>query len=620
LILHQFASRLGSRAAAAIAPPALALLVAAALTFAQAPAERAESGFIATATADSEAPQNPDGSLIALPAFHFRRTPAQNRISRLYLPVSIEGILGAQNRVGGTARFLARASRNHTVSEVLLEPTIPSRPPAVMPDPNQGHTSSCSVTSGNSVTSSTTNVSTSLQSILDAPINPLPLFNNGPVFGMPGTIEGNFWHRTQLIGDPNCIRTNLTRRGIFVDMYATTAYQNTTSGGLKTGNSIVQNTQLSINLDTARAGLWAGGLIHFTVQSRYGSTPDNTFTAGAAAPEYTGLELPGPLFWQDTLPSDYSLIQGLSDKVIVIVGKIDGLFLADQTLFGDRFRYYFANSNFNKNVIYNNFFNTTTLAALGVWTPTQWLTLAGGVHDPYTQPNTFAANAFHEGAVNLYGEVIVTFAVAGLPSQIVPAFNWSNAPKISLGSPFRDLSPDQFPQAVNVLLGNDSPDSLPTNFKKSSFFTISNFSQYLLVKEEDPSQIPEKLRNAQPLRGVGVFGRVGYGGPEDVNMVDTDASVALLAEGLWKRRQYDSFGLGFYYNGVSRQFKNTIQQLTGGTTVRNETGTEIFYNFAVTPAINVNAGYQHIWNPLVATITANQNHADLFLIRLNLVF
>src|SRR5262249_22466909 len=151
--------------------------------------------------------------------------------------------------------------------------------------------------------------------------------------------------------------------------------------------------------------------------------------------------------------------------------------------------------------------NTTTLSAIGAWTPTQWLTIAGGVHDPHTEPNTLASNAFHNGDVNLYLEGIFTYTLGNLPAQISPAFNWSNEPKLDLESPFGQLSAEQIPQAVNVLLGNDSPDGLPANFKKRSHFVISNFSQYLLVKEEDPADVTEKLRTGQTLRGVGVFGR-----------------------------------------------------------------------------------------------------------------
>src|SRR5262249_26785556 len=140
-----------------------------------------------------------------------------------------------------------------------------------------------------------------------------------------------------------------------------------------------------------------------------------------------------------------------------------------------------------------------------------------------------------------------------------------------------------------------------------------------LLKEEDPSVVEEKLKTAQPLRGVGVFGRLGYAAPEASNMINRDASVALLARGLFDSRPYDSFGIGYYNDGISKDLKNSLRQLTG-TTVPNENGIEIFYDFGVTPAINVNAGYQHIWNPFVAKVTLNQNHADLFMVRLNLVF
>jgi len=66
-------------------------------------------------------------------------------------------------------------------------------------------------------------------------------------------------------------------------------------GGLKTGDSFVQNVQASLNLDTGRAGLWSGGLFHFTMQARYGSTPIDTFTVGSTVPQYVGLVLPGPV-------------------------------------------------------------------------------------------------------------------------------------------------------------------------------------------------------------------------------------------------------------------------------------------------------------------------------------
>src|SRR5256885_15572834 len=58
-----------------------------------------------------------------------------------------------------------------------------------------------------------------------------PFFNNGPVFGLPGTVVGDFWQNTQLTGDWGGFRTNLAAHGIFFDLYSTSSYQDVASGG-----------------------------------------------------------------------------------------------------------------------------------------------------------------------------------------------------------------------------------------------------------------------------------------------------------------------------------------------------------------------------------------------------
>lgn len=444
----------------------------------------------------------------------------------------------------------------------------------------------------------------------------LPYFNNAPVFGLPGTVVGNFWYNTQLTSDWGGLRTDLARHGVFLDVYSTSAYQYT-SCGLKAGSAFVQNIQISMNVDTGRAGLWPGGLFHFTVESRYGSSPENTFTVGSTAPQYYGLALPGPFFANDTYPTEYYLVQSLPQKFSVILGKLNVLYLADQTLFGDSYKYYFANFSFNKNPAALNFFNTTSLAAVGVWSPTDWVTFAGGVFDPNSQANNLATHAFD--SVNLYGVAILSYKVGDLPGRFMPQFNWTNKSKIDLGSPFGQLSQAQIPQAVGVLLGSSSTEGLPINFKSQSWGTIANFSQYLFVME-DSAAITQKLKSGQPLNGIGVFGRFGYAPPE-TNTVTLDGSVALVAYGLIDFRKYDSFGVGFYYNAISHNLKDSINQLTAGTaTVEDEKGIEIFYDFAITPAIRLIPSYQHIWDPLSARVSKNQSRADVFLVRLNVAF
>ena len=71
----------------------------------------------------------------------------------------------------------------------------------------------------------------------------LPYFNNGPVFGVPGTVLGDFWHRTQVTGDWGGVRTELARHGLFIDVYTTSTFQDVTSGGLKTGDFLCRTSR-----------------------------------------------------------------------------------------------------------------------------------------------------------------------------------------------------------------------------------------------------------------------------------------------------------------------------------------------------------------------------------------
>lgn len=444
----------------------------------------------------------------------------------------------------------------------------------------------------------------------------IPYFNNGPVFGLPGTTTGNFWERTQLTGDWGGLRTEMARKGWFFDMYSTTAYQNVTSGGLKTGGSAVSGTQLSVNLDTARAGLWSGGLLHFTVQSRYGDNPSDTFTGGGVAPQYTGLVLPDPLKPKNIYPSEYFIAQALTPQFSVVVGKISDIFVPDQTLFGDSFKTDFANFNFLKNPMTLNFYKPTALSALVLWTPKKSVAIGGGVLDPYSKADTFD-RAFQRQ--NWYLTSILTYSIAGLPGQASPAFNLSNQPHIALDAPYGKLSGAQVPQAVGALLGVAPTTGLPTKFRTDSWFSILNASQYLYVKD-GPATIGAKLRSGQSIRGIGLIGRLGYA-PDDTNVVNHDASIALFANGLFDFRKNDRFGAGFYENQISHYLKQDITQLTAGTSsAKNEKGTEIFYDFAITPALRIIPGYQHVWSPLTATVAAKQDHANVFLLRFAVTF
>jgi hypothetical protein len=117
-------------------------------------------------------------------------------------------------------------------------------------------------------------VETENVSLINAAPILLPYFNNGPVFGVPGTVLGGLRDRTQLTGDWGGRRTELARRGLFFDLYSTSAWQDVTSGGLKTGSSFVNIIQMPININSGRSGLfWRAG---------YAPKETNTITAHAS--------------------------------------------------------------------------------------------------------------------------------------------------------------------------------------------------------------------------------------------------------------------------------------------------------------------------------------------------
>ena len=444
----------------------------------------------------------------------------------------------------------------------------------------------------------------------------LPFFNNGPVFGLPGTVTGDFANRTQVNGDWGGVRTEFAKHGWFFDVYTTSAYQDVTSGGMKTGSAFVQNTQASVNVDLGRSGLTDGGLFHFTLQSRYGATPGSSFTAGTVVPQYTGLVEPGPYLYKNTLPSEYFLVQPLTKKFSVVLGKISDVYILDQTLFGNSFKYYFANFNFNKNPITTQFYNPTAWAGLAVFTPTENWAIGGGVLDTESKSSNLALNAFKW--CNVYLTSIFSYNIAGLPGQITPSFNWSNKPKVDFSRPFAPVI-GFADQQVTSLLGEPTMIGLPMNYKHESWFAIANASQYLYVTD-DADTVKGKLKSGQPVNGVGVFVRGGYA-PQSSNTVNGDGSIALFAHGLVEDRPYDSFGAGFYYNKISGLLKRDISELTLFTrNIQDEKGMETFYDFAITPAIRFIPSYQHIWNPLIAQAAKQRDHADLFLARVTIAW
>ena len=434
-------------------------------------------------------------------------------------------------------------------------------------------------------------------------------FNDGPVFGLPGTRTGSLGERTHLTDDWGGLRTKWAENGVFLSLFNTTAYQNV-SGGLNSGDAYLSNTQLSLDLDTGRLGWWSAGLFHFSVESRYGSDNADVLGAGTLVPTYFGAVLPQPGIDNGTEFTNAFLEQAFGEFGL-IVGVIPGLYVPDRTLFGDDWRNFFGNYAFNENPIFTQFYNPQTTTVTASWSPNEPLAFSLGVYDANTDTTNISNDFFEE--YNIYGQATYSYQASGLPGQVLVGALWSNQDKLNLRDPLNVTD-----VAAEFGVGSAVP-SLSPNIDDSSWFAIANFSQYLYVKTP-PEMRKEIMASGAPLRGIGMFGRFGYS-PGDTTAITQHYSLAAFAHGLFDARPDDTFGLGGHYNVLSGDLKDGLGRFSGGDiAVDDESGIEAFYNLSITPALSLIVSYQHVWNPFTAELAGGEDSADVLMVRLNSTF
>lgn len=106
-----------------------------------------------------------------------------------------------------------------------------------------------------------------------------------------------------------------------------------------------------------------------------------------------------------------------------------------------------------------------------------------------------------------------------------------------------------------------------------------NFDQYLYV---DP---------CNAARGWGVFGRAGLA-DNDTNPIEWFLSFGVGGSSMFRGRQADTFGVGWYYSGTSSELAPDLAMALGG--IGDGQGVEMYYNIAVTPWLQITPDVQFI--------------------------
>jgi porin len=374
--------------------------------------------------------------------------------------------------------------------------------------------------------------------------------------------------RQTLTGDWGGSRSWLEQQSVTVKPRLTQFYQGLADGEGKHGFEYGAKADVLVTADLHKMGFWAGFSMTVHAESNFGNSVNGR--GGVLIPVNAALNFPG-MDGSDAF--DFSSVyfgQDFGDSVSLIFGKMNMIDIV-------------SGKAFMGGAGIDSFWNLTFVAPptgtvpaymIGVLTSvrTEEATYRLWVYDPNSAVNKGFNDAFANG-VTIRGSIEFPVTVAGRAGHQGFTALYSTQSGTDLASLDGILVPSPNPRTVAV--------------KNSRYYFAYSFDQYL---HQDV---------ANPEKGVGLFGQVGVsdGNP---NTMRWSLLVGLGGKGMVPGRPMDNWGIGYYYDGMSKYLKDA---LAPAVTLRNEQGVELFYNFALTPWFVLGADLQFI-KPGLASTTA----------------
>ncbi len=412
---------------------------------------------------------------------------------------------------------------------------------------------------------------------------------------MPSLIEklsdytGDLSKRSYLLGDWGGTRTDLAEKGILIDLSLTQVFQVNVHGGRNTSDAMEYSGSLDVKLqfDTARLGLWPGGLLTLRGETWFGHNMHSH--AGSVLAVNADALFPVPGDSGKTTLSEYYFAQALSEKLVLVFGKMDLASSMDQNAFASSEKTQFMNLGLRANPVLLPFGPYTTLSAAVVYLPTKWLKISTGINDndpdgavtktgfntAFHGRNWYSVGQEFEFTIKPWDKVghqRLGWVWTARDLRVLDPDNRIQLP--TLGA-FAVLGPGPLGRfarwtGLSRLLGD--PDA-----QSDDWVFYYNFDQYLYTEPDDPQQ------------GIGVFGRFGYSTGK-ANPIEQFYSIGVSGKGILAERDNDTFGLGYYH----ANFSDDLPEVLG---VHSEQGVELFYNIEVTPWFHLTPDLQVIINP-----------------------
>jgi porin len=373
----------------------------------------------------------------------------------------------------------------------------------------------------------------------------------------PSTPSNNIWKRSQLTGDWDGARSLMARKGFTFNLEWTQFFQGLAAGRGASANTFEYGGRLDalFNIDTGKLGLWEGGGIHAHLEYRYDQLP--AFRGGALVPVNTAAIL--PLSGSNrVVASSLYFSQKLGPYGSLLIGKINGPdLLAGDLFFGGWGNHRFMSLGFaapTNGVTPPVFFGS--ILNLNV----KPVVLTFMVFDPNNQTNTYWPNNLFGDGVGFTAGVTYPRTIAGRPTVFGLSATYSTKEKTDLN---------------DVLLPFVGEE---TRSKRGSYSIAFKFSHLL------------HLNRSNPREGWGIFlnATIADGNP---NPFGGSVHAGIGGKGLFRSREQDSFGIGYYYYNFSNALQNAVKPLLK---LDDEHGVEAFYSFAVTPWFHITGNLQYI--------------------------
>jgi porin len=378
----------------------------------------------------------------------------------------------------------------------------------------------------------------------------------------PGLLE-----RDRLTGDWGGARSRLKASGVTFDLDFTQFYQGLVSG--YGPNKFEYGGRLDgfVKLDTGALGLWKGGGLHSHIEYRFGDLPGSL--GGTFFPTTSGMQFSSDCL--DTLvASSLYLSQRFGDRTSLLIGKINVLDLLENDLFfGGWGNHRFMNTIFvapPSGLVPPVFYGAIVNVRMDPVTLSLW------VYDPVDRPQDDWPDDLFDDGVTLYFTPTYTTQIDSRTTTFSLVGIYTTKSGIEFGSLADEWQPGGFKAG------------LEPSTKEGSYSIGFQFSHLLHQNPGNPRQ------------GWGVFlkGAISDGNP---NYVQNSIIAGIGGTGLFRGRELDSFGAGYFYYNLSDDLQDALNLNQKNEDFGDEQGFEVYYSYAVTPWLYIAGDLQVIDPP-----------------------